>query len=98
MERPTFMTMNLMWVFLQTNAMAIEQDVYNLKRECEEKDATIKELTGFLQSCDAAGSKASSLLNLPLLSFLLKFLLMIIKIFHDTRGLQNLKTLYAGRM
>ncbi|XP_030443738.2 uncharacterized protein LOC115666089 [Syzygium oleosum] len=42
---------------IQTNAMAIEQDVYNLKRECEEKDATIKELTGFLQSCDAAGSK-----------------------------------------
>ncbi|XP_030521272.2 LOW QUALITY PROTEIN: uncharacterized protein LOC115734557 [Rhodamnia argentea] len=42
---------------LQTSAIAIEQDVYILKRECEEKDATIKELTGFLQSCDAAGSK-----------------------------------------
>ncbi|KAL3752104.1 hypothetical protein ACJRO7_012859 [Eucalyptus globulus] len=42
---------------IQTNAIAIEQDVYNLKRDCEEKDATIKELTSFLQSCDAAGSK-----------------------------------------
>ncbi|KAF8041161.1 hypothetical protein BT93_B3168 [Corymbia citriodora subsp. variegata] len=41
----------------QTNAIAMEQDVYDLKRECDEKDATIKELTGLLQSCDAAGSK-----------------------------------------
>ncbi|KAI3414766.1 uncharacterized protein J3R85_015944 [Psidium guajava] len=42
---------------LQISAITMEQDVYVLKRECEEKDATIKELTGFLQSCDAAGSK-----------------------------------------
>uniref|UniRef100_A0A803NC69 Uncharacterized protein n=1 Tax=Chenopodium quinoa TaxID=63459 RepID=A0A803NC69_CHEQI len=30
---------------LQLNNLAIEQDTYNLKRECEEKDAAIKELS-----------------------------------------------------
>lgn len=42
---------------LQINAFAAEQDMYNLKKECEEKDATIRELTAILQSCDAAASK-----------------------------------------
>ncbi|OWM73482.1 uncharacterized protein LOC116198840 isoform X2 [Punica granatum] len=37
--------------------VAIEQVISNLKREGEEKDATIRELTKFLHSSDAAGSK-----------------------------------------
>ncbi|KAJ6428051.1 hypothetical protein OIU84_023465 [Salix udensis] len=42
---------------MQMNSFAIDQDICNLKRECEEKDATIKELTGILQSNNMAGSK-----------------------------------------
>ncbi|XP_015875922.3 uncharacterized protein LOC107412625 isoform X2 [Ziziphus jujuba] len=41
----------------QMNNLAIEQDVYNLKRDCDEKDATIKELTTLLHSSDIAGTK-----------------------------------------
>ncbi|PON89233.1 inactive rhomboid protein [Trema orientale] len=42
---------------IQMNTLAIEQDIYNLKRDCEDKDATIKELTTLLHSTDMAGSK-----------------------------------------
>lgn len=41
----------------QMNTLAVEQDIYNLKRDCEEKDATIKKLSTLLQSSDVAGSK-----------------------------------------
>ncbi|PSR95395.1 Spindle pole body component like [Actinidia chinensis var. chinensis] len=44
-------------VDIQLNTLAIEQDIYNLKKECEEKDATTKELSTFLQSSEVAGSK-----------------------------------------
>jgi hypothetical protein len=43
--------------FSQMNTAVIEQDSYNLKRDCEEKDAIIKELTTLLHSSDVAGSK-----------------------------------------
>ncbi|KAE8037096.1 hypothetical protein FH972_009719 [Carpinus fangiana] len=39
------------------NTLVIEQVSYNLKRDCEEKDATIKELTTLLHSSDVASSK-----------------------------------------
>lgn len=42
---------------IQLNNLAIEQDSYNLKRECEEKDAAIKELSAFIRSKDVATSK-----------------------------------------
>uniref|UniRef100_A0A803NBX2 Uncharacterized protein n=1 Tax=Chenopodium quinoa TaxID=63459 RepID=A0A803NBX2_CHEQI len=42
---------------LQLNNLAIEQDTYNLKRECEEKDAAIKDFSSFIRS------KMLSLLN-----------------------------------
>ncbi|KAF5179731.1 hypothetical protein FRX31_030682 [Thalictrum thalictroides] len=41
----------------QLNALGIEQDIYNLQRECEEKDATIKELSSAVHSADVTGSK-----------------------------------------
>ncbi|CAL5433883.1 unnamed protein product [Camellia sinensis] len=44
-------------VDIQLNTLAIEQDIYNLKKECEEKDATIKELSTFLHSSEVSGSK-----------------------------------------
>lgn len=44
-------------VDIQLNTSAIEQDLYNLQKECEEKDATIKELSTFLQSSEAFGAK-----------------------------------------
>uniref|UniRef100_A0A6N2K6J5 Uncharacterized protein n=1 Tax=Salix viminalis TaxID=40686 RepID=A0A6N2K6J5_SALVM len=42
---------------MQMNTYAIDQDAINLKRECEEKDATIKELNSILQTNNMAGSK-----------------------------------------
>ncbi|XP_056682963.1 uncharacterized protein [Spinacia oleracea] len=42
---------------IQLNNLAVEQDTYNLKRECEEKDAAIKELSAFIRSNDVASSK-----------------------------------------
>ena len=39
------------------NTYAMDQDAINLKRECEEKDATIKELNSILQTNNMAGSK-----------------------------------------
>ncbi|KAJ4979549.1 hypothetical protein NE237_010329 [Protea cynaroides] len=42
---------------IQLNTLAIEQDTYNLQRECKEKDATIKELSAVVHATDAASSK-----------------------------------------
>ncbi|KAK4375029.1 hypothetical protein RND71_005706 [Anisodus tanguticus] len=44
-------------VDIQLNTSAVEQDFYNIRKECEEKDATIKELSTFLQSSEAFGAK-----------------------------------------
>ncbi|XP_048426070.1 uncharacterized protein LOC103967840 isoform X2 [Pyrus x bretschneideri] len=44
----------------QLNAIAIEQEIDNLKKDCEEKDGTIQELTILLQSAESAGSKRIS--------------------------------------
>ncbi|CAN4119748.1 unnamed protein product [Withania somnifera] len=44
-------------VEIQLNASAVEQDFYNLQKECEEKDATIKELSTSLQTSEAFGAK-----------------------------------------
>ncbi|KAM6578785.1 hypothetical protein CsatB_030622 [Cannabis sativa] len=54
---------------IQLNNLAIEQDIYNLKRDCEDKDATIKDLTNLLHSSDVAGSKVVSLTRLRRPSF-----------------------------
>jgi hypothetical protein len=40
--------------------LAVEQDIYNLKRDCEEKESTIKELTTLLNSSEVANSKVIS--------------------------------------
>ncbi|KAK6272721.1 hypothetical protein POUND7_009804 [Theobroma cacao] len=45
---------------IQFSNLAIEQDIFNLKRECEEKDAVIKELTTFVQSSNLANSERIS--------------------------------------
>ncbi|XP_044506080.1 uncharacterized protein LOC123225844 [Mangifera indica] len=45
---------------VQINNFAMEQDISNLRKECEEKDATIRELTDFLQSSNTNGSKRIS--------------------------------------
>ncbi|CAN6693384.1 unnamed protein product [Malus baccata var. baccata] len=45
---------------IQLNAVDIEQDIDNLKKDCEEKDGTIQELTTLLQSAESAGSKRIS--------------------------------------
>ncbi|OMO68589.1 hypothetical protein CCACVL1_19894 [Corchorus capsularis] len=45
---------------IQLNNLAIEQDIFNLKRECQEKDAVIQELTTVVQSSNMASSKRIS--------------------------------------
>ncbi|KAL5988489.1 hypothetical protein ACLOJK_036254 [Asimina triloba] len=45
---------------IQLNTLAVEQDIYNLRRECEEKDATITELTDIARASNIAGSKRIS--------------------------------------
>ncbi|XVF04663.1 hypothetical protein REPUB_Repub05bG0104400 [Reevesia pubescens] len=45
---------------IQLNNLAIEQDIFNLKRECEEKDAVIKELNSFFLSSNMASTKRIS--------------------------------------
>nr|XP_010913932.1 uncharacterized protein LOC105039471 [Elaeis guineensis] len=42
---------------IQLSALAEEQEFYNLKKECEEKDATIKELTAAAHASSATASK-----------------------------------------
>ncbi|KAF8398443.1 hypothetical protein HHK36_017370 [Tetracentron sinense] len=42
---------------IQLSTLAVEQDIYNLQRECEEKNATIKELSAVVQASDSSGSK-----------------------------------------
>ncbi|CAN8256514.1 unnamed protein product [Cochlearia groenlandica] len=37
--------------------LSIDQDMLSLRKECQEKDATIKDLTSFLQSTNKSGSK-----------------------------------------
>ncbi|CAN1263672.1 hypothetical protein LINPERPRIM_LOCUS11689 [Linum perenne] len=46
--------------FQQVANFAVDQDFCNLKKMCEEKDATIKELADVLQLTDNAGSKRIS--------------------------------------
>ncbi|KAL3519218.1 hypothetical protein ACH5RR_021807 [Cinchona calisaya] len=47
-------------VDVQLNTLAIEQDIHNLRRECEEKDVTIKELSNFIHSAQVFGSKRTA--------------------------------------
>ncbi|KAJ6799961.1 uncharacterized protein M6B38_204440 [Iris pallida] len=44
-------------VDIQLSTLAQEQDFYNLRKECEEKDAAIKELTAAAHESSIAGSK-----------------------------------------
>ncbi|XP_020111851.1 uncharacterized protein LOC109726586 [Ananas comosus] len=41
----------------QLNSLAVDQEFYNLRKECEEKDATIKELSAAAQVSSIAASK-----------------------------------------
>ncbi|XP_028780014.1 uncharacterized protein LOC114736388 isoform X2 [Neltuma alba] len=45
---------------IQLNSLGLEQDVFNLKRDCKEKDAQIKELTDLLSVSEVARSKRVS--------------------------------------
>ncbi|KAL6341471.1 hypothetical protein AAG906_032590 [Vitis piasezkii] len=55
---------DLSWISSVTSSIEIqstsEQDIGNLKRQCEERDATIKELSAFVHSSNIAGSKRIS--------------------------------------
>ncbi|XP_017700828.2 uncharacterized protein LOC103717745 [Phoenix dactylifera] len=42
---------------IQLSSLAAEQEFYNLRNECEEKDATIKELTAAAHASSVADSK-----------------------------------------
>jgi hypothetical protein len=53
--------------------LAVEQDVYNLKRDCDEKETTIKELTNLLNSSEVANSKVISAFYSPELEIATSF-------------------------
>lgn len=72
------------------NSLAVDQDICNLKKECEEKDATIKELKDLLHSSDVTGSKVFTCL-LSLASKADILFLLSLSIFLFFRGLQSLK-------
>ena len=42
---------------LQFDNLSLDQDMLSLRKECQEKDATIKDLTSFLQLTNKACSK-----------------------------------------
>lgn len=50
---------------LQFDNLSLDQDMLSLRKECQEKDATIKDLTSFLQLTNKAGSKVR-LFQMPL--------------------------------
>ncbi|KAG6570380.1 hypothetical protein SDJN03_29295, partial [Cucurbita argyrosperma subsp. sororia] len=45
---------------IQMNTLSIEQDMLFVKKDCDEKDATIKELTDLLHSSEVSGSQRMS--------------------------------------
>ncbi|GAB2287022.1 hypothetical protein Dimus_021410 [Dionaea muscipula] len=57
-SKPSIQSIDMisLW-FLQLNNLAIEQDIYNAKREAEEKDAAVKELSAYILSKDKTTSK-----------------------------------------
>lgn len=59
---------------MQLSALAAEQGFYNLRRECEEKDEIIKELTASAHASGVASSKVPPLS----LHLLLLFLVIVI--------------------
>ena len=46
---------------MQLNTLATEQDIYNLHKELEDKDITIKELATIARASDIASSKVLTL-------------------------------------
>ena len=42
---------------MQFDNLSLDQDMLSLRKECQEKDETIKDLTSFLQLTNKAGSK-----------------------------------------
>lgn len=50
---------NLFKCLLQFDSLSLDQDMLSLRKECQEKDATIKDLTSFLQLTNKAGSKVT---------------------------------------
>ena len=89
---------------LQMNTLSIEQDMLFLKKDCNEKDATIKELTNLLHSAEVSGSQVIMLFCssiFPLLQTLackvFLFPLMISCIFQHHRGCLSWKTSFVGR-
>lgn len=43
--------------FIQLSSLAAEQELYNLQKECEEKDAAIKKLTAAAHASSSADAK-----------------------------------------
>lgn len=63
--------------FSQMESLALGHDIDSLRKECDQKDATIKELSTYLRSSEVMSSKVKKFTNLALSQFycLLFFLL-----------------------
>ena len=79
-----FLNQSLWWIFffsllqmkiicleclLQFDNLSLDQDMLSLRKECQEKDETIKDLTSFLQLTNKAGSKVILSFHKKTLSF-----------------------------
>jgi hypothetical protein len=51
--------------FIQLSSLAAEQELYNIQKECEEKDAIIKALTAAAHTSSNADAKVRIIMMLP---------------------------------
>lgn len=51
---------NFLMVIFQMSTLALEQDVFILQKDCDQKEATIKELLDLVKCSDEASSKVST--------------------------------------
>jgi hypothetical protein len=73
------------WVsFLQLSSLAAEQELYNIQKECAEKDAIIKELTAAAHTSNNADAKV-------------RIIAMLACCFADGISLQHYISLFASR-
>lgn len=79
---------------MQLNTLATEQDIYNLNKELEDKDITIKELATIARASDIASSKVLTLNSFQYVFFFYEGLVLDVVSTHslDNRGFRTWKT------
>ncbi|GAB2283461.1 hypothetical protein Dimus_017972 [Dionaea muscipula] len=68
------------------NNLAIEQDIYNAKREAEEKDVAVKELSAYILSKNKATSKDLIAIIIVVICYLLVLFVLLSGRFRTSEG------------